>query len=179
MKRASLPRSRPCVGSATRRQDDHSLASGTARRQSRSKYSLRPSRRASANGSARGRVRRRLRGPAAVAASHAVPDGGFVLFENVRFHARKRRTIRHSRANSRRARSYVTMPSARRIARTHRPSASRAICRPMRLAHGSRARRAHQTHGEPGKPFVCAIGGAKVADKVGVFENLLARSARS
>ncbi len=27
----------------------------------------------------------------------------------------------------------------------------------------------------PVKPFVCAIGGAKVVDKVGVFENLLAR----
>ena len=28
---------------------------------------------------------------------------------------------------------------------------------------------------DPVHPFVCAIGGAKVADKVGVFENLLAK----
>ena len=45
-----------------------------------------------------------------------------------------------------------------------------------RLPHGSRTvARSTRLTNAPRQPFVCAIGGAKVEDKVGVFTNLLDR----
>jgi len=116
-------------------------------------------------------------GAAAVAASHAVPDGGFVLFENVRFHAEEEAD---DAAFARELAASGDLYVNDAFGTAHRAHASTVgIARVLPAYAGllMEAELAALTAltVNPRKPFVCAIGGAKVADKVGVFENLLAR----
>src|SRR5580658_2003541 len=116
-------------------------------------------------------------GPAAVAASHAVPDGGFVLFENVRFHPGEESNdpvFAHELAQS--GDLYVN-DAFGTAHRAHASTVGVASDLPAFAGLLMEAELAALTKltVDPVKPFVCAIGGAKVADKVGVFENLLAR----
>ena len=116
-------------------------------------------------------------GAAAVAASRAVPDGGFVLFENVRFHAGEEANdpaFAHELAQS--GDLYVN-DAFGTAHRAHASTVGVASDLPAYAGLLMEAELAALTKltVNPVKPFVCAIGGAKVADKVGVFENLLAR----
>jgi len=116
-------------------------------------------------------------GDAAVAASHAIPDGGFALFENVRYHAEEEANdpaFAHALAQS--GDLYVN-DAFGTAHRAHASTAGVAADLPAYagfLMEAELAALARLTD-HPVKPFVCAIGGAKVADKVGVFEHLLAR----
>ncbi len=116
-------------------------------------------------------------GAAAVAASHAVPDGGFVLFENVRFHAEEEANDpAFARELAKSGDLYVNDA----FGTAHRAHASTVGVASDLPAYAGLLMEAElaaltQLTVNPKKPFVCAIGGAKVADKVGVFENLLAR----
>jgi phosphoglycerate kinase len=116
-------------------------------------------------------------GPAAVAASHAVPDGGFVLFENVRFHPEEEANDpAFARALAASGDLYVN-DAFGTAHRAHASTAGVAADLPAYaglLMEAELAALARLTD-HPVKPFVCAIGGSKVADKVGVFEHLLAR----
>ena len=128
---------------------------GPARREGRPKYSLRPvaARLAQHLGVPVGFVDDCI-GPAAVAASRALADGAFVLFENVRFHAEeeandpgvrrraraKRRPLRQRRVRHRTSRARIDGRRRRRPARVRR------------LSHGSGARGARAAHRAPGPP---------------------------
>lgn len=116
-------------------------------------------------------------GPAAVAASHAVPDGGFVLFENVRFHpGEESNDPAFARELARSGDLYVN-DAFGTAHRAHASTVGVASDLPAYAGLLMEAELAALTKltENPVQPFVCAIGGAKVADKVGVFENLLAR----
>jgi phosphoglycerate kinase len=116
-------------------------------------------------------------GTAAVAASHAVPDGGFVLFENVRFHpGEEANDPAFARALAASGDLYVN-DAFGTAHRAHASTVGVATDLPAYAGLLMEAELAALTKltVNPVKPFVCAIGGAKVADKVGVFENLLAR----
>jgi phosphoglycerate kinase len=116
-------------------------------------------------------------GAGAVAASRAVPDGGFVLFENVRFHpAEEANDPAFSRELAKSGDLYVN-DAFGTAHRAHASTVGVASDLPAYAGLLMEAELAALTKltVNPVKPFVCAIGGAKVADKVGVFENLLAR----
>jgi phosphoglycerate kinase len=116
-------------------------------------------------------------GAAAVAASHAVPDGGFVLFENVRFHAEEEANDpAFARELAKSGDLYVNDA----FGTAHRAHASTVGVASDLPAYAGLLMEAElaalgKLTENPVKPYVCAIGGAKVADKVGVFENLLSR----
>jgi phosphoglycerate kinase len=116
-------------------------------------------------------------GTAAVAASHAVANGGFVLFENVRFHAgEEANDPAFARELAKSGDLYVN-DAFGTAHRAHASTVGVASDLPAYAGLLMEAELAALTKltVNPVKPFVCAIGGAKVADKVGVFENLLAR----
>jgi phosphoglycerate kinase len=116
-------------------------------------------------------------GPAAVAASRAVPDGGFVLFENVRFHAGEEANDRAFARELAQSGDLYVNDAFGTAHRAHASTVGVASDLPAYAGLLMEAELAALTKltVNPVKPFVCAIGGAKVADKVGVFENLLAR----
>jgi phosphoglycerate kinase len=116
-------------------------------------------------------------GAAAVAASHAVPDGGFVLFENVRFHAEEEADDAGFARELAASGDLYVNDAFGTAHRAHASTVGVARVLPAYAGLLMEAELAALTAltDDPRKPFVCAIGGAKVADKVGVFENLLAR----
>jgi phosphoglycerate kinase len=116
-------------------------------------------------------------GAAAVAASHAVPDGGFVLFENVRFHAEEEANDPGFASELAKSGDLYVNDAFGTAHRAHASTVGVASDLPAYAGLLMEAELAALTKltVNPVKPFVCAIGGAKVADKVGVFENLLAR----
>jgi phosphoglycerate kinase len=116
-------------------------------------------------------------GAAAVAASHAVPDGGFVLFENVRFHAEEEANDPAFASELAKSGDLYVNDAFGTAHRAHASTVGVASDLPAYAGLLMEAELAALTKltVNPVKPFVCAIGGAKVADKVGVFENLLAR----
>jgi phosphoglycerate kinase len=116
-------------------------------------------------------------GEAAVAASHALPDGGFVLFENVRFHPGEEA---NDAAFAQRLAASGDLYANDAFGTAHRAHASTAGVAAYLPAYAGFLMEAElaalaRLTDHPVHPFVCAIGGAKVADKVGVFENLLAK----
>jgi phosphoglycerate kinase len=116
-------------------------------------------------------------GAAAVAASHAVPDGGFVLFENVRFHPEEEANDPAFARELAKSGDLYVNDAFGTAHRAHASTVGVASNLPAYAGLLMEAELAALTKltVNPVKPFVCAIGGAKVADKVGVFENLLAR----
>jgi phosphoglycerate kinase len=113
-------------------------------------------------------------GEACVAVSHALPDGGFALFENVRFHPEEEANDpAFARELARSGDLYVNDA----FGTAHRAHASTAgVAADLPAYAGFLMQAELEALGrltrDPAHPYVCAIGGAKVADKVGVFENL-------
>jgi phosphoglycerate kinase len=116
-------------------------------------------------------------GPAAVAASRAVPDGGFVLFENVRFHAEEEANDPAFARELAKSGDLYVNDAFGTAHRAHASTVGVASDLPAYAGLLMEAELAALTKLtlNPEKPFVCAIGGAKVADKVGVFANLTTR----
>ncbi len=116
-------------------------------------------------------------GDAVVTASHALADGGYLLCENVRFHAEEEANDpAFARALAANGDLYVNDA----FGTAHRAHASTAgIASYLPAFAGSlmeaelKALAVLTEH--PTAPFVCAIGGSKVADKVGVFTSLMER----
>jgi len=116
-------------------------------------------------------------GEAAVAASRAIPGGGFALFENVRFHPEEEADDPAFAQELARSGDLYVNDAFGTAHRAHASTAGVAAFLPAYagfLMEAELAALARLTD-RPVHPFVCAIGGAKVADKVGVFENLLAK----
>ncbi len=116
-------------------------------------------------------------GAAAIAASNALPDGGFVVFENVRFHPEEEANDpAFARELARSGDLYVNDA----FGTAHRAHASTAGVAADLPAYAGLLMEAElsalsRLTEQPAHPYVCAIGGAKVVDKVGVFENLTAK----
>jgi phosphoglycerate kinase len=116
-------------------------------------------------------------GETAVAASRALHDGGFALFENVRFHPEEEANDpAFARELARNGDLYVNDA----FGTAHRAHASTVGVAADLPAYAGFLMEAElnalsRLTGNPVHPYVCAIGGAKVADKVGVFENLVAK----
>ena len=90
---------------------------------------------------------------------------------------KRRRTIPLSRASSRESGDLYVNDAFGTAHRAHASTAGVAADLPAYagfLMEAELAALARLTE-HPAHPFVCAIGGAKVVDKVGVFENLLAK----
>ena len=115
-------------------------------------------------------------GAEAQAAVAALRDGDIVLLENVRFHPEEEANDpQFARALASLAELYVNDA----FGTAHRAHAStEGVAHLLPAAAGllmeAELRALAELMHEPKLPFVCAIGGAKVADKVGVFDNLLA-----
>jgi phosphoglycerate kinase len=115
-------------------------------------------------------------GPACVAASHALAEGGFALFENVRFHAEEEANDPgFARALAQSGDLYVN-DAFGTAHRAHASTVGVAADLPAYAGFlmADELSALGRLTGDPAHPFVCAIGGAKVVDKVGVFEHLLA-----
>ena len=116
-------------------------------------------------------------GDAAVAASKALPDGGFALFENVRFHPEEEKNDPAFARELAKSGDLYVNDAFGTAHRAHASTAGVADDLPAYagfLMQAELEALARLTH-NPAHPYVCAIGGAKVADKVGVFENLIAK----
>jgi phosphoglycerate kinase len=114
-------------------------------------------------------------GDAAVAASQALTDGAFALFENVRFHPEEEADDPAFARELARSGDLYVNDAFGTAHRAHASTAGVAHLLPAYagfLMEAELAALARLTD-HPVHPFVCAIGGAKVADKVGVFEHLL------
>ena len=115
-------------------------------------------------------------GEQCVAVSRALPEGGFALFENVRFHPEEEANDpAFARALAESGDLYVNDA----FGTAHRAHASTVGIASYLPAYAGFLMAAEldalaRLTGNPAHPFVCAIGGAKVTDKVGVFEHLLA-----
>jgi phosphoglycerate kinase len=116
-------------------------------------------------------------GPAAKAAAAALGDGDIVLFENVRYHAEEEAndpgfakalaSLGDIYVNDAFGTAHRAHASTEGIA-NYLPSAAGFL---MEAELNALGKLLH----DPVKPYVCAIGGAKVKDKVGVFTNLIER----
>jgi phosphoglycerate kinase len=116
-------------------------------------------------------------GAAAVAASKALSDGGFVLFENVRFHPEEEANDPAFARELARSGDLYVNDAFGTAHRAHASTAGVAADLPSYaglLMEAELAALSRLTE-DPAHPYVCAIGGAKVVDKVGVFENLIAK----
>jgi 3-phosphoglycerate kinase len=116
-------------------------------------------------------------GEECVDASHALPDGGFALFENVRFHPEEEADDPLFARELAASGDLYVNDAFGTAHRSHASTAGIAADLPAYagfLMEAELAALARLTD-NPVRPFVCAIGGAKVADKVGVFAHLLTR----
>ncbi len=116
-------------------------------------------------------------GPVAETAVAGTSDGDIVLLENVRFHAEEERND-PSFAKALAALGDIYVNDA--FGTAHRAHAStEGIAQYLPAAAGflmeAELTALAALTNAPKTPFVCAIGGAKVKDKVGVFTNLIER----
>jgi phosphoglycerate kinase len=116
-------------------------------------------------------------GAACVDASHALPDGGFALFENVRFYSQEEANDPLFARELAASGDLYVNDAFGTAHRAHASTAGIAADLPAFAGFLMEAELAALSRltDNPATPFICAIGGAKVADKVGVFANLLTR----
>jgi phosphoglycerate kinase len=118
-------------------------------------------------------------GPEAEAAAAALPAGALLLMENVRFHPEEET---NDEAFARRLAALGDLYVNDAFGTAHRAHAStEGIAHDLPAVAGflmeAEIAALQGLMHEPAQPFVCAIGGAKVKDKVGVFASLLERVA--
>ncbi|GAC1308897.1 MAG: phosphoglycerate kinase [Vulcanimicrobiaceae bacterium] len=116
-------------------------------------------------------------GPVAETAVAGMTDGDVVLLENVRFHAEEEA---NEPAFARRLAALGDLYVNDAFGTAHRAHAStEGIAGHLPAFAGflmeAELKALAALTLDPAKPFVCAIGGAKVRDKVGVFTNLIER----
>jgi len=116
-------------------------------------------------------------GPAARAAVAALHDGAIVLLENVRFHPEEEA---NDPAFAKQLASLGDLYVNDAFGTAHRAHAStEGIASDLPAVAGflmeAELKALSALTNDPKHPFVCAIGGAKVKDKVGVFTHLLER----
>jgi phosphoglycerate kinase len=116
-------------------------------------------------------------GERCVAASRALPDGGFVLFENVRFHPEEEANDPDFARELAQSGDLYVNDAFGTAHRAHASTVGVAADLPAYAGFLMEAEleALSRLTDHPVHPYVCAIGGAKVVDKVGVFENLLAK----
>ena len=117
-------------------------------------------------------------GPEAERAVRSAPAGGIVLLENLRFHPEEERNdAEFAKALGSLAEVYVNDA----FGAAHRAHASvEAIVRQMPAAAAGLLMEKELRYlcaalGDPERPFVAILGGAKVSDKIEVIENLIPR----
>jgi phosphoglycerate kinase len=115
-------------------------------------------------------------GEACVDLSRSLPDGAIAVFENVRFHPQEEANDALFARELAASGDFYVNDAFGTAHRAHASTAGIAADLPAYaglLMEAELAALAHlTTHAV--KPYVCAIGGSKVADKVGVFDHLLA-----
>jgi phosphoglycerate kinase len=117
-------------------------------------------------------------GAAASNAVKALPDGGVVLLENLRFHPEEEKNDENFAAQ---LASLADVYVNDAFGAAHRAHASvEAIVRFLREAGAgllmeSELRYLGEAVGNPARPYVAVLGGAKVSDKIEVIENLIPR----
>ena len=114
-------------------------------------------------------------GPVAVRAVDALRDGDIVLLENVRFHAEEEA---NDPAFAKELAALGELYVNDAFGTAHRAHAStEGIAHDLESYAGflmeAELKALSALIADPVQPFVCAIGGAKVKDKVGVFTNLM------
>jgi phosphoglycerate kinase len=117
-------------------------------------------------------------GPVVEAAVEKLPPGGVALLENLRFHAEEEK---NDPAFARRLAALADVYVNDAFGTAHRAHASTAgmVALVPRVAAGDllRAELEHlRVVLEPIRPLVCALGGAKVSDKIAVLEALAERA---
>jgi phosphoglycerate kinase len=114
-------------------------------------------------------------GPDAERAAAALHDGDILLLENVRFHAEEERDDPQFVAELARLGDAYVNDAFGTAHRAHASTEGLAHALPhaagfLMVSELDALR--HLTE-HPAKPYVCAIGGSKVADKIGVFTHLI------
>jgi phosphoglycerate kinase len=114
-------------------------------------------------------------GPDAERAAEALHDGDILLLENVRFHAEEERDDPTFVAELARLGDAYVNDAFGTAHRAHASTEGLAHTLPHAagfLMESELDALRHLTE-HPAKPYVCAIGGSKVADKIGVFTHLI------
>jgi phosphoglycerate kinase len=114
-------------------------------------------------------------GPDAERAAEALHDGDILLLENVRFHAEEERDDPTFVAELARLGDAYVNDAFGTAHRAHASTEGLAHALPHAagfLMESELDALRHLTE-HPAKPYVCAIGGSKVADKIGVFTHLI------
>jgi phosphoglycerate kinase len=114
-------------------------------------------------------------GPEAEAAVAALHDGDVLLLENVRFHAEEERNDPAFAARLARLGDLYVNDAFGTAHRAHASTEGLAHLLPNAAGRCMEAELSALSRltSNPAKPFVCAIGGAKVKDKIGVFTHLM------
>jgi phosphoglycerate kinase len=117
-------------------------------------------------------------GPDAKAAVEALPAGGVVLLENVRFHAEEEQ---NDPAFAKQLAELADLYVNDAFGTAHRAHAStEGVARHLPSAAGLLMQKEIETMGKallrPDRPFVAIVGGKKVSDKIGVLNNLIQRA---
>ena len=116
-------------------------------------------------------------GPEAQAAAQKLRDGEFLLLENVRFHPEEEKNDKHfAEELAALAERYVNdaFGTAHRAHASTEGVAHLLPCAAGLLMEAELSALSKLTE-DPKLPYVCAIGGAKIVDKIGVFTNLMGK----
>jgi phosphoglycerate kinase len=118
-------------------------------------------------------------GPAAEAASNAVPDGGVLLIENVRFYKEEEENDDQFAASLAKLGDVYVNDAFGAAHRAHASTAGVAKHVPqaaMGLLMERELQYLQEELAEPERPFLVILGGSKVSDKIGVIKALMEKA---